>query len=106
MISRSHKFPLRTQFLSFRAASSQTATPHLRLLTSPHTPSRLSVIVPLKVNKRAVVRNHLKRLVYDVVWKILLDKNIDCVIMSKPLALTKGDPTDKLILSELSSLHV
>src|SRR5688500_2400937 len=106
MIPKSSKFPTRTQFLTFRAKVKQLTTPHLRLLYAPHTPSRLSVIVPAKVNKRAVVRNALRRLVYDTMWKTLESKNLDCIVMFKPLALLKGRPTMELIATELNSLYV
>lgn len=104
MIPKSSKFPTRTQFLVFRARAKQITTPHLRLLIDPHSPSRLSVIVPIKVSKRAVVRNHYKRLIYDTAWKILQDKNLDCIIMLKPIALPKGKSSDNLLLSELNGL--
>jgi|GEM_PF-1084005 len=111
MISKSSKFPTRVQFLTFRAKATQSATPHLRFMISPRTQieitkgqtdSRLSVIVPIKVNKRATTRNHYKRLVYDTVWKILAGKKTDCIIMFKPIPLVKGQSSDDLILSELS----
>lgn len=104
MISKSNKFPTRIQFLQFQAIAKQTATPHLRLMTSPHAPSRLSVIVPIKVNKRAVVRNSFKRLVYDIVWKLIKDKNLDCIVIFKPIALLKGKISQDLITHELSQL--
>jgi RNase P protein component len=106
MIAKSSKFPTRSQFLTFRAKASQITTPHLRLLSLPHTPSRLSVIVPIKVNKRAVVRNSFRRLAYDALWKTISPKNLDCVLLFKPLALIKGRPTEELILAELKELHV
>lgn len=105
MIPKSSKFPTRTQFLVFRARAKQVTTPHLRIMTDPHSPSRLSVIVPIKVSKRAAVRNHYKRLIYDATWKILQDKNLDCIIMFKPIALPKGKFSDDLLLSELNSIQ-
>jgi RNase P protein component len=102
MLAKSSKFPTRIQFLEFRAKAAQSTTPHLRILTSPHAPSRLSVIVPVKVNKRAVVRNSFKRLVYDLVWKIIRDKNLDAIVMFKPIALLKGKVSEELIKNELS----
>ncbi len=102
MISKSNKFPTRVQFLQFRAIAKQSTTPHLRLLTSPHPPTRLSVIVPIKVSKRATTRNSFKRVVYDEAWKLLRDKNLDCIIMFKPIALVKGRSTQELLIHELS----
>jgi len=108
MIPKSSKFPLRTQFLTFRARAKQTTTPHLRALfnniTLQECDSRLSVIVPIKVNKRATTRNEFKRLVYDVVWPIIKDKNLDCVVLFKPIALLKGKISKGLITHELSQL--
>lgn len=102
MISKSNKFPTRAQFLTFRARAKQLTTPHLRILFEPHTPTRLSVIVPIKVSKRATTRNSFKRLAYDTAWKILKDKNLDCIIIFKPLALLKGKLSQDLISHELS----
>ncbi len=112
MIPKSSKFPTRVQFLQFRAIAKQSTTPHLRILTSPRAPSvaagavgsRLSVIVPIKVSKRATTRNSFKRLVYDLGWKMIKDKNLDCIIMFKPIALVKGKASMELITSELSQL--
>lgn len=112
MIPKSNKFPTRVQFLSFRARANQVATPHLRIMTENRIEHgsaniygpRLSVIVPIKVNKRAVVRNNLRRLVYDAAWKGLSGKNIDCIIMFKPISLLKGKQSDDLILQELYSV--
>jgi RNase P protein component len=62
------------------------------------------VIVPVKVSKRAVTRNSFKRLVYDAGWKIIRDKNLDCIIMFKPIAILKGKQSEELILSELQKI--
>ncbi|MEI8232885.1 MAG: ribonuclease P protein component [bacterium] len=106
MIPKSSKFPTRVQFLSFRARAEQLITPHLRVMVEPHTPTRISVIVPVKVNKRAVARNGFKRLVYDAAWKQLASKNLDCIIVFKPISLLKSKLSTDLILAELASLHV
>lgn len=112
MIPKSNKFPTRIQFLNFRARATQTTTPHLRLMVEVRKPGdangilgpRLSVIVPVKVNKRAVVRNSLKRTVYDTAWKMIGSKNIDCIILFKPIALLKGKPSEEIIISELKTI--
>ena len=110
MIPKANKFPTRVQFLSFRARARQLTAPHLRIMVEPRSEkdakivveSRLSVIVPIKVSKRAVVRNHFKRLAYDTMWKIIKAKNIDCLLIFKPIALLKGKPSEDLIIHELS----
>lgn len=112
MIPKSNKFPTRVQFLNFRARASQVVTPHLRLMTEMRDikdPSavagpRLSVIVPIKVNKRAVFRNALKRIIYDAGSKALFRQNIDCIILFKPIALLKGKISEDLVLAELHSV--
>lgn len=114
MISRASKFPTRIQFLRFRARAKQLSTPHLRIMVLPRVPSgptggvgsRLSVVIPIKVSKRATTRNSFKRLVYDGAWKILKDKNLDCIIIFKPIALIKGKVSESLIVSELNGLIV
>ena len=113
MIPKSSKFPTRVQFLQLRSIAKQITTPHLRILfhsrsvnniTLLECDSRLSVIVPIKVSKRATTRNSFKRFVYDTAWKILKDKNLDCIIIFKPLPLVKGKPANDLIASELNGL--
>ena len=104
MISAASKFPTRAQFLQFRARAKQIVTPHLRIMYEAHAPSRLSVIVPVKVSKRAVIRNHFKRLTYDATWKIINDKNLDCIVIFKPIALLKGKTSEDLIAHELSQI--
>ena len=106
MISKLAKFPMRTGFLAFRAGAKQLATPHLRLLYVGHTPSRLSVVVPAKVSKLASTRATLRRLTYDHMWKVIKEKNLDCVIIFKPLALVVDEKTQKTILTELKELRV
>ena len=104
MISRASKFPTRIQFLKFRQSAHQLTTPHLRVMVLPHAPSRLSVIVPIKVSKRATTRNSFKRLAYDVTWKIIQDKNLDCIILFKPIPLIKGPDSEKMLAAELDNV--
>jgi ribonuclease P protein component len=105
MIPKSSKFPTRIQFLQFRSVANRLVTPHTTIYhLRSTTPSRLSIIVPIKVSKRATTRNSFKRLTYDTAWKVLKDKNLDCVIIFKPLALVKGKDSENLIVSELNGL--
>lgn len=105
MISKSNKFPTRIQLLSFRKIAKQSTTPHTRVYyLESSVSSRLSVIVPIKVSKRATTRNSFKRLVYDIVWKLIKDKNLDCIVIFKPIALLKGKISQDLIIHELSQL--
>lgn len=66
--------------------------------------SRLSVIVPIKVSKRATTRNWLKRLSYDTIWPLLKDCQLDCVVIYKPLPLTKSSITKQKIISEFQTI--
>jgi RNase P protein component len=92
--------------------ATQLTTPHLRVMVLPRVPSgatggvgsRLSVIVPIKVNKKATARNGFRRLVYDATWKILESKNLDCIVLFKPIMLTKGPDTEKMLYAELNGL--
>ncbi|MFH1244546.1 MAG: ribonuclease P protein component [bacterium] len=105
MISAFHKFPLRTEFLRFRARASRAVTPHLTLYSTPHTLySRLSIIVPKKLSKLATTRNWLKRLTYDTLWPLIKARQLDCVVVYKPLSLEKSPTTKQQIISELNSL--
>lgn len=102
MIPKLNKFPLRTEFLAFRVQAKQSTTPHLRLFSSRHSPTRLAVIVPKKVSKLATTRNWLKRLSYDTAWPLLKDCQLDCVVIYKPLPLTKSPATQKELINELT----
>jgi RNase P protein component len=104
MISKVNKFPTRVQFLKFRSVAAQLTTPHLRVMVLPHTPSRLSVVVPIKVSKKATTRNSFKRILHDIAWKIIADKNLDCIILCKPITLIKGPMSEKMLIEELKSL--
>jgi RNase P protein component len=104
MISKTKKFPTRIQFLKFRNSATQLTTPHLRVMVLPHAPSRLSVVVPIKVSKKATTRNSFRRVVYDIAWKIIADKNLDCIILCKPITLIKGPVSEKMLIEELKSL--
>jgi RNase P protein component len=105
MLSRLHKFPMRTEFLRFRHTSSQGVSPHLRLYSRRVShQSRLSIVIPLKVNKHAVARNCFRRLLYDAAWSRIKSLNLDCVILLKPLPLPKNPTSLSLLLSELNNL--
>ena len=64
-------------------------------------PSRLAVIVPKKLSKLATTRNWLKHVTYDVLWPLIKDKNLDCVVVYKPLPLKRSRATGTEIASEL-----
>ena len=112
MIPKANKFPTRVQFLSFRDRARQLTTPHLRIMFEKRVNNetvsihgaRLSVIVPIKVNKRAVIRNHFRRLTYNTAWQFLSNKKIDCIIVFKPLALLKGKEADDHITQEVQQI--
>lgn len=111
MIPKSHKFPLRTEFLRFRTRAKRTTTPSLNVYYLPHIPSeakdgagRLAVIVPKKLSKLATTRNWLRRLTYDTLWPQIKDRALDCVVVYKPLPLKKTTSTKTQLLTELNHL--
>lgn len=107
MIPKSNKFPLRTDFIRFRKRCKKYNTPHFTLCYEPSTmSSRLSVIIPKKVNKLATARNALKRLTYDTLWSLIKDKQLDCVIVYKPLPIKNSPPVKNQIISELQSISL
>ncbi len=102
MIPKLSKFPLRTDFLHFRARAKRISSPLFTIHYAPSpTPSRLAVIVPKKLSKLATTRNWLKRLTYDTVWPLIKDKNLDCIVVYKPLTLTKSPTTHNQLITEL-----
>lgn len=107
MIPAYRKFPLRTEYLSFRRLAKQLITPHLRIHYSRVTPresgARLIVIVPKKVSKLATTRNHLKRLTYNTLWPLIQNQQLDVVVIYKPLAFKKSLSTTQALISELAS---
>ena len=102
MIPRSYKFPLRIQFVRFRARARRLVAPPFTLFYLPSTTTRLGIIVPKKVSKLATTRNWLKRLTYDTVYPLVKDKNLDCVIVYKPLPLKRSLATTKELINELT----
>ena len=107
MIPASQKFPLRTDFLRFRARAQKILSPHFTAYCALRTgPSRLAVVVPKKVSKYAVVRNSLKRLTYETLWPLIKDANLDVVIMYKPLPLTRAPNLKSQIALEIKSLDI
>lgn len=107
MISKSHKFPLRTDFLRFRTRAKKTVTPLFTIyyLLSTKRASRFAVVVPKKVNKLATTRNYLKRLTYDSLRPQIKDQKLDVVVVFKPLPLKKTVKTKTQILSDISLIH-
>jgi ribonuclease P protein component len=102
MIPKTSKFPMRTEFVHFRSHASRVATPHTSfLLLHTSRESRLAVVVPKKVSKLATTRTWLKRLVYDSVWPVVKDKGVDCVVVFKPLPLTRTQKTCDMVMSEI-----
>ncbi len=102
MISRDHKFPLRTNFLKLRLKASKLVLPHLIIYRAENGQRpRLGVSIPKKVSKLATTRNYLKRLTYDTLWPQIKDQKIDMVVVFKPLPLKKTSTTQQLLLNEL-----
>ena len=88
MISRQNRFPMRTRFLEFRRFAQKLYSPHLTLLYSFSGNPQLAVVVPKKVNKRAVVRNRLKRLLKQ---QLLDFRHLGkLVVLVKPVHLEKS----------------
>lgn len=63
VLSYNHRLPARTipQLLQ---AGRKLSTPHLQLFVDKQTtpaPSQLAIVVPVRIDKRAVIRNKLKR---------------------------------------------
>jgi ribonuclease P protein component len=105
MIPSVRKFPLRTEFVSFRAKSKKILSPRVAcyVLRVTHK-SRLAVIIPKKVNKLAAMRNHLRRLTYDTLWPRIKDSALDVVIVYKPLPLTHSISIQTGLVAELMDL--
>ena len=102
MIPASSKFPMRTDFLEFRSSAKRASSPHFTLnYLATSAQSSCAVVVPKKVNKRATTRNWLKRLTFDTLWPVISDKNLDTVLVYKPLKLEKSPDTKKIIIAEL-----
>ena len=105
MIPKNRKFPLRTEFLRFRARATRQTSPHLTLYFTPNTShSRLSVVVPKKLSKLATTRNWLKRLTYDTLWPLIQDNRLDCVVVYKPLPLKKSLTNQRELVHELTQI--
>ena len=99
MIPKRLRFPMRADFLSFRSRARKIYSPHLTLYCLLHPPIQLAVVVPKKVNKRAVVRNRLKRLLKQ---ELLNHQLGQIVVLVKPIHLEKNQLNS--VAQELSRL--
>lgn len=107
MIPLTYKFPMRTEFVRFRARAKRANSTSFTVFYLRNTKhSRLSVVIPKKVSKLATTRNWLKRLAYDALWPLIKDQKIDCVVVFRPLPLTHIPQTKELVISELTSLSL
>jgi len=104
MIPRSCKFPLRSEFLAFRRRAKQVSSPLFTTYYFSSVRSRCAVVVPKKVSKLATTRNWLKRLTYTSLWPLIKDKQLDLVIIYKPIQLTKSSNIKAQLVHELSQL--
>ena len=115
MIPKSRKFPLRTHFLVFRSRAKRLSTPHFTVFWLPQgselpkssepNVARLAVIVPKKCARLATTRNWLKRLTYDTPWPLIKDKNLDLVVVYKPIKINKSSKIKENLIYELSNLE-
>jgi len=104
MISSLSKFPLRQHFLEFRRHAKHHTTSHLQIIYCKSNKTRLGVIIPKKVHKLATSRNYFKRLTYDYLFQMLAHHSVDCVVLYKPLPLSKSKPNQEIIQNELSQI--
>jgi ribonuclease P protein component len=112
MISRSHRFHGHNS-LSFVYRQGQTARgPQLLLKFAPNTRRktyRVAVVVSRKVSKSAVVRNRIRRRVYEAVRlnEALIEQPYDLVFtaLDAQLAEIKADELHQLVISLLKKMH-
>ncbi len=97
MIPKRLRFPMRTGFLSFRSRAQKTLTPHLKIYYLHQDQIQFAVVVPKKVNKKAVIRNQLKRLLKRELIHCQLGQ---LVVLVKPIHLEKNQLNS--VVQELS----
>lgn len=57
----------RVEFNQFFSVGKRHHSPSLQIIFAPHTSLHVSVVVSKKIAKRAVVRNKIRRRIYDIV---------------------------------------
>ncbi len=57
----------REEFNRFFSVGKRFSAPSLQVVYTPHETFHASVVVPKKVSKRAVLRNKIRRRIYDIV---------------------------------------
>lgn len=81
----------RINFLDLKASSQSRSFPHFTLVVrSPSPPpslSRFSVVTSAKLHKKAVVRNRLRRRLYDQLSALNFPRSLDIIVIPRPSML-------------------
>ena len=96
----------RQDFLAVKSGGKSLSLPHFSVLYSPHTPNRVAIVTSTKLSKSAVVRNRLRRQIYDALSTRHLALSTDLIIYPKPTMLKlTHDQISTALHSFLSTLH-
>jgi ribonuclease P protein component len=112
MLSRTHRFhgygSLRYVYKNGKVVRGQYCS--LKFVSNPHrTTYRVAVVVSKKVNKSAVVRNRIRRRIYELVREnVVADQSYDLVltVFSEQLATLPATQLQKAILAQLRTAHL
>jgi len=112
MLSRTHRFhgygSLRYVYKNGKVVRGQYCS--LKYVPNPRrTTYRAAVVVSKKVHKSAVVRNRIRRRVYEFVREqVAVDQSYDLVItvFSEQLATLPAEQLRKAILAQLQAAHL
>jgi len=96
----------RKDLLLVQSQGKKLSTPHFSATILPHTPGRTAIITSTKLSKSAVVRNRLRRQIYDALSTRHLALSTDLIIYPKPTMLKlTHDQISTALHSFLSTLH-
>jgi ribonuclease P protein component len=113
MIARKHRFhgygSLRYVYQHGRTVRGQLTS--LKFVPNTHRPTyRLAVVVSKKVNKSAVVRNRIRRRLYEVVreheTEITQPYDIVLTVFSEQLVTTPSPELEKIVLDQLTQAKI
>jgi len=83
----------------------------LRISRNPGEPTRAAAVAPVKMAKKAVARNDLRRRIYEIVSPLLPDSVVGyhVIVFAKPTLLPAGEakaPSDAAVVEDLKALFV
>ena len=79
----------------------------IKFLPAGNNPSQFAIVVGLKISKKAVLRNKIRRMISEIIRLNIskLKSGYNIVLMAKPAVLNKGaEDLEKFLMKELGRI--